>query len=114
MSRLVTGLFYTRAEAERAVDELRSQGIPAESIYLEAEVEPTGEVGRKGGEVSRYEQERRFAGLETGLIIGFAGGLLAGMGVGMLGQGIHEMVQTDVGSTAMLRWLANPLLTSIS
>ena len=39
MSRLVTGLFYERAEAERAIEALRGEGIPAESIYLERELE---------------------------------------------------------------------------
>ena len=58
MPRLVTGLFYDRIEAENAVEALRAQGIPAEDIYLETEVAPPGEIGRKGGEVSRLEQER--------------------------------------------------------
>jgi len=92
MPRLVTGLFYDRIGAENAVEALRAQGIPAEDIYLETEVAPTGEMGRKGGEVIRWEQERRFAGLETGLVIGLAVGILAGAGTGMLGQAMSEMM----------------------
>src|SRR5260370_15815812 len=84
MPRLVTGLFYNRSEAERAVDALKAQGIPAESIYLETEVMPDTAMGRKGGEVSRAETERRFAGMETGLIIGLIVGALAGIGTGIL------------------------------
>lgn len=94
MPRLVTGLFYERGEADRAVSALKSEGFPAESIYLEAEVSPTSEIGRKGGEVSRTEQERRYAGLETGVIIGLTVGCLAGLGFGFLGSGMAEWMRT--------------------
>jgi hypothetical protein len=72
---LVTGVFYERREAERAVEALTAQGYPVQDIYLEREVMPSADVGRKGGEVSRLEKERRFAGLETGLVIGITVGL---------------------------------------
>jgi hypothetical protein len=94
MSRLVTGLFYSRSEAEQAVRTLQSEGIAVDDIYLETEVEPSEQMGRKGGEVSSLERERRIAGTETGLIIGLAVGLLAGFGVGMLGSGIVEATAT--------------------
>ena len=90
MPRLVTGLFYTRREAEDALAALRTAGVPASDLYLEQEVDPTPEVGHKGGEVTRLEQERRIAGMETGLIIGLAVGLIAGFGVGMLGNAVIE------------------------
>jgi hypothetical protein len=92
MSRLVTGLFYERSEAERAVEALRSEGVPSESIYLEGELPLTTEVGRKGGAVSRTEQERRIAGLESGIIIGLTVGVLAGVGFGFLGSSLSEWI----------------------
>ena len=94
MSRLVTGLFYERGEAESAVMSLRDSGIPADCIYLEGEVEPTELVGTKGGEVGAAERERRIAGLETGLIIGFCVGLLAGFFVYMLAAGMQDMTRS--------------------
>src|SRR5438094_10226248 len=110
MPRLVTGLFYDRIGAENAVEALRAQGVPAEDIYLETEVTPMGEMGRKGGEVTRLEQERRFAGLETGLVIGLTVGILAGAGTGMLGQAIAEMTApvTGAGRVALSPMLASP------
>jgi hypothetical protein len=112
MPRLVTGLFYERNAAERAVEALRTQGIPAEDIYLETEV-PSTEAGRKGGEVGRLETERRFAGLETGLVIGVTVGILAGLGVGMLGGAISEMMQRVESNRSLSPILINPLLTAL-
>jgi len=109
MSRLVTGLFYERSEAERAVEALRSQGVPDESIYLEGEVPLTTEVGRKGGEASRTEQERRFAGLETGIIIGLTVGVLAGVGFGFLGSAMSEWISRVQPSSPALA--LSPVLT---
>src|SRR5436190_19366348 len=110
MPRLVTGLFYNRDEAEHAVEALTAQGIPADQIYLETEITPTADMGRKGGEVTRLEQERRFAGLETGLVIGLTVGILAGAGVGMLGQGMTEMMApvNGAGRVALSPVLASP------
>lgn len=114
MSRLVTGLFYERSEAERAVEALKAQGIPSESIYLEAEVSPSPEIGRKGGEISRGEQERRLAGLETGVIIGLTAGLLSGLGVGFLGSALSEWMHTvQPTSAALSPVLAHPLLSTV-
>jgi hypothetical protein len=114
MPRLVTGLFYERSEAERAIEALKSQGVPPESIYLESEVPPTPDVGRKGGEVGRLETERRFAGLETGVIIGLTVGLLAGIGVGMLGGAISELMFRTEAKSGLSPMLANPWLTALS
>lgn len=116
MSRLVTGLFYNRQEAESAVQTLRDAGVPTSDIYLEQEVEPTAEIGRKGAEVSRLEKERRFAGLESGVIIGLSIGLLAGMGIGMFGQGIAAPMRTinDPSINAMLPpVLTNPVMSAL-
>jgi hypothetical protein len=113
MPRLVTGLFYDRSEAERAVDALRAQGIPSEDIYLEEEVTPTADIGRKGGEVSSLETERRFAGLETGLVIGLTVGILAGLGVGMMGTAISEMMIRVDPQSHFAPVLANPALTAL-
>ena len=112
MPQLVTGLFYERAEAERAVELLRSRGFGPDDIYLEEEVQATGEIGAKGGELSSAEQERRVAGLETGVIIGLIVGALAGFGVGMLGQGILESMQPETGIPLPMA-MTNPLLAML-
>jgi hypothetical protein len=110
MTRLVTGLFYERSEAERAVEALKAHGIPSESIYLEGEVTSYPEIGRKGGEVARSEQERRVAGLETGIIIGLTVGVLAGIGFGMLGGSISQWMRTiEPASSGLTPVMANPL-----
>jgi hypothetical protein len=115
MPRLVTGLFYDRIEAERAVEALKAQGYLGEDIYLETEVTPTAAIGRKGGEVSRLEQERRFAGLETGLVIGFTVGLLAGIGTGMLGSVIVAWMRSvQPGPADFPAVLMHPWLTAIA
>jgi hypothetical protein len=114
MPRLVTGLFYNRMDAERAVDALKAQAIPAENIYLETEVMPSGVIGRKGGEVSRAEKERRIAGLETGLIIGLIIGALAGIGTGILGGTMAESVRTvQPGPTGISAVLQSPALAGL-
>ena len=108
MPRLVTGLFYDRAEAERAIDELKAEGIPADNIYLETEMLPAGDVGRKGGEVTALEQERRFAGMESGMIIGLAIGLLAGTGVGMMGAEMGGMMLRVDPTVSLSPLMMNP------
>jgi hypothetical protein len=109
MPRLVTGLFYNRSEAKRAVDALKAQGISGEDIYLETEIMPSGLIGRKGGEVQRAETERRFAGLETGLIIGVIIGALAGICTGILGSGVADAVRAvQGGPTGMSAVLEGP------
>jgi hypothetical protein len=115
MSRLVTGLFYERSEAERAAEALKAQGIPSEDIYLEAEVTPSPEIGRKGGEVARGEQERRVAGLETGIIIGLTVGLLAGLGFGFLGGAMAEWMRTiEPTSTGLAPVIGSPLWGAVA
>ena len=115
MPRLVTALFYDREGAENAVDALTAAGIPAEDIYLEQEVSPSADIGRKGGEVTRLEQERRFAGLETGLIIGLAVGLLGGLGVGFAGNGIVEVMRANGDSTTPIPVLmAHPMWAALT
>lgn len=115
MPRLVTGLFYERPEAEQAVEALKAEGIPSESIYLEREVEPGADIGRKGGEVGRAEQERRIAGLETGVIIGLAVGLLAGVGIGLMGSSITEVERTTAppGTALWSPFGTNPWISAI-
>jgi hypothetical protein len=115
MTRLVTGLFYERREAERAVEALKAHGIPSAEIYLETEVPPTPEIGRKGGEIARSEVERRFAGLETGVVIGLTMGLLSGLGFGMLGGVMtHWMRSIEPTSTGMPFLLGSPLWAAIA
>jgi len=113
MPRLVTGLFYQRGEAERAVEALKAQGIPAENIYLEREIVPSADMGRKGGQVGQLEQERRFAGLETGLIIGLAVGFLAGAGVGTMGADMNDMMHAVNPTASLPGILTSPWLAGI-
>jgi hypothetical protein len=114
MSCLVTGLFYERGEAERAVDALKAEGFPGEDIYLETEVAPSSDIGWKGGEVGRLEQERRFAGLETGVVIGLTVGVLAGMAMGFLGSAMGDWTYAVEGSRAGISpLLANPALAAL-
>ena len=117
MPRLVTGLFYSRREAEDALEALRNAGISSTDLYLEQEVDPSEEIGRKGGEVSRLEAERRFAGLESGAIIGFAVGLLGGLGIGMLGSTIADGARRE-GDPTLINMLpgllASPMLSALA
>lgn len=116
MPRLITGVYYERSEAERAAAALRAQGIPAENIYLEAEVLPDPDVGWKGGEVGRLERERRFAGLETGILMGLTLGLLSGLGIGFLGAAMQEWTMRVSGNepVGMPMLLANPWLAGLT
>lgn len=119
MSRWITGLFYDPSEAERAVGTLRERGILAENIILEREMDPSTLDGRGPTAIPKHlqmerrlEQERRFAGRETGLIIGLAVGLIAGAIVGMMGGALEEMQKSlDDGHRA---WplLSNMLYTA--
>ena len=114
MLRLVTGLFYERGEAERAVEALRAEGIPSESVYLEAEVSPALEMGRNEGGVACMEQERRLAGRETGMIVGMTAGVLSGLGIGLLGGAMSEwMTRVQPGTAGLPMVLASPFLTAI-
>jgi hypothetical protein len=79
MPRLVTGEFNSRMAAERVIDNLVQTGIPRDQIYVETELPPDDLRGRKGGEVSAAEVERRIAGLETGMLIGVIMGLFGGL-----------------------------------
>lgn len=115
MLRLVTGLFYERGDAERAVEALKAEGIPGESVYLEPEMSATPIVGPKGDEIFRTEGERRLAGRETGMIVGLTAGILSGLGIGFLGSAMSEWmtrVQPDTAGLAPL--LATPLLTALA
>jgi hypothetical protein len=100
MSRLITGEFNTRMEADRVIDDLVRAGIPREQIYVETELPPDTERGRKGGEVSSAEAERRAAGLQTGAITGAILGLMFGIGMAMMGH----IVWLTSGSAQTLGW----------
>jgi hypothetical protein len=115
MPRLVTGVFYARNEAEQAVQQLRNKGIGSTEIYLESEIMPDGDIGRKGGQVSMVERERRFAGLETGILVGCTAGLLTGLGMGILGNSMDAMFRSLSGpDVRMAPILAQPILTAIA
>jgi hypothetical protein len=70
-------------------------------------------TGRKGGQVGRAERERRFAGLETGLVIGVTVGILAGIGMGFLGDAIAGMMRSVGPENQVSPLLTNPLLTAL-
>jgi hypothetical protein len=110
MPRLVTGLFYSREEAEAALRGLQEAGIPSTDLYLEQEVDPEAAIGRKGGEVNRLETERRFAGLESGVIIGLAVGLIAGVGMGMLGSAVGDWTHSTGEQSPIPAVLMSPLM----
>lgn len=113
MSRMVTGLFYEREEAERAIAALKAEGFAAEDIFLETEVEP-GEMGRKGGEIRRAERERRLAGMETGMLLGLTMGVLSGIAISILGQSIVTLTASNPpGSPTFPMQLANSVLMGI-
>jgi hypothetical protein len=115
MLRLVTGLFYERGDAERAVEALKAEGIPSENVYLEPEMSATPVVGRKGGEVFRMERERRLAGRETGVIVGLTVGVLSGLGIGFLGSAMSEwMTRVQPGTAGLAPLFSMPILTAIA
>jgi hypothetical protein len=116
MPRLVTGVYYEQSDAERAVAALRTQGIPAEEIYLEGEVSAGPEAGWKGGEVSRIEQERRVAGREAGVMMGATFGVLSGLGISFLGKALYEWTSKfpEGGPITMPMLLASPWLAALA
>jgi hypothetical protein len=115
MARLVTGVYYETRDAERAVAALKAKGIAADEIFLETEVTAGPEAGWKGGEVSRLEQERCIAGLETGLLMGVTFGVLSGLGISFLGGVLHEwMTKVEPNTPVMMPMvLAQPWLAAI-
>jgi hypothetical protein len=113
---LVTGVYYEREAAERAVEALRTRGIPPGEIYLEMEVSAGPEAGWKGGEVSRIEQERRVAGRETGVLMGLTFGVLSGLGISVLAVVLSEWMSRVPGAenTALPVVLAIPWLAAVT
>jgi hypothetical protein len=113
---LVTGVYYEKGDAERAVAELRSRGIPAEEVYLETEVSAGPEAGWKGGEVTRLEQERRLAGREAGVLMGVTFGVLSGLGISLLAGVLQEWMAKVPGaeSTVLPMVLASPWLAAVA
>jgi hypothetical protein len=116
MRHLVTGVYYEYRDADRAVAALRAGGIPEEDIYLETEVSAGPEAGWKGGEVGLLEQERRFAGLETGVLIGTTFGVLSGLGISFLGSVLSEWMSQfpSWGPSGLPVFLANPGLAALA
>jgi hypothetical protein len=95
---------------------LREKGIPAEEIFLEAEVSAGPEAGWKGGELSRLEQERRIAGRESGVLMGMTFGALSGLGISVLGGVMQEwMTRVSPGEgVALPAVLAMPWLAGVA
>jgi hypothetical protein len=113
---MVTGVYYERDIAERAVAALRSKGVPPDGIFLESEVTAGPEAGWKGGEITRIEQERRLAGRETGLLMGITFGVISGLGISVLGGVLHEWMVRMPGNEPMTMpyVLASPWLAAVA
>jgi NhaP-type Na+/H+ or K+/H+ antiporter len=73
-------------------------------------------VGWKGGEVGRLEQERRFAGRETGVLMGVTFGVLSGLGIslfaGVLQQWMSRVPDAELVTLPMV--FASPWLAAIA
>ena len=63
--------------------------------------------------MSHLEQERRFAGLESGLIIGAAVGLLAGIGFGMLSVEVIANMRRLDPTTPVPVMMAQPWMPAV-
>jgi hypothetical protein len=86
--KTISGLFATRADAERAVDALEEASVPSEDISI---IGPHGEDSASGaGE-----------GASVGATIGGAGGLLAGVGAFAI---------PGIGPVVGAGWLATTLI----
>src|SRR5437868_1779001 len=84
MKRTITRLFDSRAEAERAVNELETAGIDSDDISLIAPNRTaTGEARSFAGEDGKASETAEGAGKGAlaGGAIGGAAGLLAGLGM---------------------------------
>lgn len=104
MTQVVTGLFDTYADAERAVRSLRDAGIPQDDISLVA--------NNSGGEhdslvhVDRGSAAAADAGkgAEIGGVVGGIGGLLAGLGM---------LAIPGVGPVVAAGWLGATLIGAL-
>lgn len=114
--RLVTGVYYERSDAERAVSALRAKGVPADEIFLEAEVSAGPEASWMGGEVGRLEQERRVAGRESGVLMGLTFGTLSGLGISVLGGVLQEWMSKfpEAGAVTLPAMLAVPWMAALT
>jgi len=93
MTTTITRLFDTRSDAENAVRELETMGIPHSDISIVANQAETDGHGTVSGTASEAAHETGAAvrsaddqgdvtrGTNTGAILGGAGGLLAGLGL---------------------------------
>src|SRR5436190_2250071 len=84
MSRMVTGEFSSLEAVGGVIPELVKSGIPREEIYVEREVAP-GAPTRK---IVAAEAERRFAGLQTGAIVGVVFGAFGGLALAIMNEAL--------------------------
>ncbi|MCR4398366.1 MAG: general stress protein [Firmicutes bacterium] len=83
MNRTVIGVFKSRGQADKAVDEFRTKGISERDISVVAREEKArgGEGGgERGSLVSGVGGERLRSGVATGGALGGLAGILAGVG----------------------------------
>lgn len=72
---LVAGVFYTRSEAEQAINDLRSAGFADDNIGMIARDSSGRIVNERGGETMAGE------GAAAGAVVGAGAGALVGLGV---------------------------------
>src|SRR3954452_16484805 len=109
MPRLLTGEFNSGTDADRVIDDLVRAGIPREQIYIETELPEDTERGRRGGEVTQAEAERRIAGLQTGALVGGILGMMAGLGL----ETMNHMYWLMSGGDRWMVWPFNSIAWSI-
>lgn len=107
--RRAVGVFRTRAEAERVVDELNAAGVNMERVAVVAK--NASEVAGVETGIAKTEAEGDHAGegaaagALTGGAIGGAGGLLVGLGMLAI-PGIGPILLAGAGATAIATTLA--------
>jgi hypothetical protein len=94
----VTGIFFSQAEAERAVGILRSTGVPADKITL---LTP-GNIQQELESVPVAAAEQPGIGKAIGAVVGAAGGLSASMLVAAVVPGVGLVTAAGLLGAAVL------------
>jgi len=108
MTRTVTRMFDTRADAEAAVRELEDQGVPSDDITIitpsaaTGETRSFGDANRDPDNAARADEAAEDAGKGAGVggVIGAGAGLLAGLGM---------IAIPGIGPVVAAGWLASTL-----
>ena len=100
MTKTITGLFDSYADAQRAVTKLHAAGVPEDDMSLIAN-NAAGAHAPSGEAVADHAAEDAEAGAGLGAAIGGVGGLLAGLGL---------LAIPGVGPVVAVGWLGATLL----